>query len=52
MSEVRNDCSSLALPYDFIEEFESMKPGERQFILDELADRPELWDEESDVMLI
>lgn len=49
---VSNDLSSLALPYDFIEEFEKMEPAERQFILDELADRPELWDEESEVMYL
>jgi proteasome lid subunit RPN8/RPN11 len=43
---VRKDYGSLALPYDFLEEFEEMEPAERQFILDELADRPDLWDEE------
>jgi proteasome lid subunit RPN8/RPN11 len=40
-----NDLSDYALPYDFLDEFESMEPQERQFILDELAERPELWDE-------
>ena len=40
------DLSSYALPYDFLDEFERMEPAERQFILDELADRPDLWDEE------
>ena len=40
------DLSSYALPYDFLEEFENMEPAERQFILNELADRPDLWDEE------
>ena len=40
-----HDLNSFALPYDFLEEFEKMEPQERQFILDELADRPELWDE-------
>ncbi len=40
------DLSEYALPYDFLEEFERMEPEERQFILDELAERPELWDEE------
>ena len=48
----RNDYSSLALPYDFIEELEKMEPQERQFILDELAERPDLWDEESEVMYL
>jgi proteasome lid subunit RPN8/RPN11 len=37
--------SNYALPSDFLEEFERMEPQERQFILDELADRPDLWDE-------
>ena len=29
-----------------------MEPAERQFILDELADKPELWDEEQEVMFL
>jgi len=45
------DLTGYALPYDFIEEFERMEPEERQFILDELADRPDLWNEE-EVMLL
>ena len=40
-----HDLSSYALPYDFLDEFQQMEPAERQFILDELADRPDLWDE-------
>jgi proteasome lid subunit RPN8/RPN11 len=51
-SLVTDDFSNYALPYDFIDEFEQMDPTERQFILDELADRPELWDEESEVMCL
>ena len=47
-----DDLDDYALPYDFINEFEQMEPEERQFVLDELADRPELWDEESEVMVI
>jgi proteasome lid subunit RPN8/RPN11 len=39
------------LPYDFLDEFEKMEPAERQFILDGLAERPQLYDEESEVML-
>ena len=42
----RNELSGYALPYDFLDEFEKMEPAERQFILDELSERPELWDEE------
>jgi len=37
---------NYALPYDFIDELEQMEPSERQFILDELAARPDLWDQE------
>jgi len=44
-SATDHDLSSYALPYDFLDEFEQMEPAERQFILDELADRPDLWDE-------
>lgn len=44
-SRVDHDLSSYALPYDFLDEFQQMEPAERQFILDELADRPDLWDE-------
>jgi proteasome lid subunit RPN8/RPN11 len=51
-SLVTDDFSSYALPYDFLDEFERMEPAERQFILDELADRPELWDKESEVMFL
>jgi len=51
-TKVSNDSSSLALPYDFLEELEKMEPEERHFILDELADRPDLWDEESEVMYL
>ncbi len=47
-----NDLSGYALPCDFINEFEKMEPAERQFILDELAERPELWEEESEVMFL
>ena len=37
------DCS---VPEDWIEELEAMEPEERKLILDELAARPELWEEE------
>jgi len=49
---VKKDYGSLALPYDFLEEFEKMEPAERQFVLDELSERPDLWDEESEVMFL
>lgn len=47
-----HDLTGYALPYDFIDEFEKMEPAERQFILDELAERPELWNEEEEVMFL
>jgi len=40
------------LPYDFLNEFEKMEPVQRQLILDELADQPELWDRESEVAFL
>ena len=42
----KHDLNGYALPYDFVDEFEKMEPAERQFILDELAERPDLWDDE------
>jgi len=45
------DLSSCGLSNDIIAEFEDMEPAERQFILDELADRPELWDDEEVLQL-
>ncbi len=51
-NSTKQDLTGYALPYDFIDEFEKMEPEERQFILDELAERPDLWDKESEVMFI
>jgi proteasome lid subunit RPN8/RPN11 len=42
--------SARALPCDFISEFEKLGPLERQLILDELAERPELWNNEMEVL--
>ena len=44
--------AGCALPYDFLSEFEKMEPVQRQLILDELAERPELWDRESEVAFL
>ena len=33
-------------PYDFLGEFEKLSPEERQVLLDELANRPDLWNDE------
>jgi hypothetical protein len=40
------------VPYDFIEELEQMDIDERQMYLDELAERSDLWNEESEVMYL
>jgi len=49
---VGKELDGLALPQDIIEEFENMEPAERQFILDELAARPELYGfDEEDMFL-
>jgi hypothetical protein len=47
-----DELDRLALPDEFLAEFEQMEPAERQFVLDELAANPDLWDEESEVMYI
>jgi hypothetical protein len=46
----RASVGSCGLRYDFLHEFENMEPAERQLILHELAERPDLWDEEGEVM--
>jgi len=40
------NLDSYAMPYDLISEFEKMNPEERRLILDELAERPDLWEDE------
>ena len=42
---LEEDVSSYSVPNDWLEEFETMEPAERQYVLDELAGRPDLWDE-------
>ena len=49
---IGNTINSPALPYDYISELEKLDPAQRQLILDELADRPDLWDEESEVLYL
>ena len=39
------DLAGYSVPNDWLEQFEAMEPAERQYVLDELAGRPELWDE-------
>lgn len=45
---IKMDLDNYALPYDFIDELENMEPAERQFVLNELAERPDLWNEEQE----
>ena len=51
-NEDRPDTGLLGhtFPEDFLDEFETMEPAQRQLILDELAERPELWNAESEVL--
>ena len=46
------DYNDPILPTEWLEEFERMEPAERQFILDELSGRPELWNTDEGVMCI
>lgn len=39
------DVRDLCIPDEWVEDFEAMEPAERQFIIDELAARPDLWEE-------
>ena len=45
------DLDDYSVPADLIEQLEEMEPEERQMVLDELAGRPDLWNEECEVML-
>jgi len=47
-----DDFKDLALPYDFIDEFDQMEPCERQFVLNELAARPESYDDYQEGMYL
>lgn len=42
---LEEDVSNYSVPNDWLEEFETMEPAERQYVLDELAGRPDLWEE-------
>ena len=43
--------SEYCLPQDILDQLEEMEPAERQAVLDELVIRPDLWSDESEVML-
>jgi hypothetical protein len=38
----------VSLADDWLDAFEEMDPDDRRFVIDELAARPDLWDEESE----
>jgi len=40
------DISNYSCPEEWLEELEEMEPEERRLIMDELANRPDLWDQE------
>ena len=42
------DLENYARPSDVLEQIEEMEPEERQYVLEELAARPDLWMEESE----
>ena len=43
--------SEYSLPQDILDQLEEMEPAERQAVLDELAIRPDLWGDESEVIV-
>lgn len=46
----KNQRDSSTFPSDFIEQLENMEPAERQLVIDELADKPEFYDGDSEDM--
>ncbi|MGA2916612.1 MAG: hypothetical protein ABSE89_11360 [Sedimentisphaerales bacterium] len=46
------DFDESILPAEWLDEFARMTPAEKQFILDELAAKPELWNDESEVICL
>ena len=50
----RVGCESDAndWPYDFVDEFQYLDPEERQMVLEELAEDPDLWNKEGEVILL
>jgi proteasome lid subunit RPN8/RPN11 len=48
--KTKKDQQIRSAPDDWLEELEGMEPEERRLVLDELAARPELWGEESEVL--
>jgi len=46
-----SDLSDYSLPQDILEQLEEMEPEERRVILDELAVRPDLWEDVDEVLV-
>ena len=44
-SSEESDLSDYSLPGDLLEQLEEMEPAERKAVLDELAVRPDLWED-------
>ena len=44
----RRELEDYALPAEILEQIEEMEPAERQYVLDELAARPDLWADEAE----
>lgn len=42
--------NDLALPYDVVDQLEDMSPAERQMVMDELACRSDIWEQEMEGM--
>jgi proteasome lid subunit RPN8/RPN11 len=45
-AEYGDDLDGVACPDDWMDELECMEPAERKLVLDELAARPDLWEDE------
>ena len=48
--ELETDLAGCSAPDDWLEDLEAMEPAERQAVLDELAARPDLWEQGSEVL--
>jgi len=44
------DLSDYTLPQDILEQMEDMEPAERKVVLDELAVRPDLWEDADEIV--
>ena len=50
-SSEESDLSDYSLPQDILEQLEEMEPEERKAVLDELAVRPDLWEDMDEVLI-